>query len=101
MQLNIFIFETTITKTKQKNIFNISLPNIQCKACEDLCFTTNQPRTYNLIFPFENHCMAQEIVATVQLPHTLVGIKTPNNQKTLIIELSTAQGGGESVEASI
>ena len=45
--------------------------------------------------------MAQEIVATVQLPHPLVGIKTPNNQKTLILELSTAQGGGESVEASI
>ena len=52
------------------------------KACVDLCFATNQPRTYNLIFPFESLCMAQEIVATVQLPHPLVGIKTPNNQKT-------------------
>jgi len=54
--------------------------------------------------------MAQEIVATVQLPHPLgLGIKTPKNQKTLITELSfpgkeklsTAQGGGGSVEASI
>ena len=58
-------------------------------------------KNYNLIFPFESLCMAQEIVATVQLPHPLVGIKTPNNQKTLMIELSTAQGGGESVEPSI
>ena len=99
MQLNIFIFKTTIRKTKKTHFYY--LPNIQCKACVDLCFATNQPKTYNVIFPFESLCMAQEIVATVQLPHPLVGIKTPNNQKTLILELSTAQGGGESVEASI